>query len=108
MSVAFYCEKFNVTPDQFGLDIEDPRLCRNMQMALNVYEVATDRQRAKKDAIKARRQASKTKGGSKIEIPVWEHENPDAVRLLRWAEGESKTLDADPRTVRFEVPAMKD
>lgn len=104
----FYCDKFNVTPDQFGLDVADPRLCRNMQMALNVYEVAMDRQRARKDATKARKQASKTKGGSKIDIPVWEHENPDAVSLLRWAEGKSLTLDADPRTVRFEIPPMKE
>lgn len=83
LEIGLICERFNCAPDTLGLDTHDPRVTRSIRTALNVYDTAMSRKRAK-DASK------------------WDKANPHGVSLLHWARnGESDA--PDPREAKFQM-----
>src|SRR3990167_10967703 len=72
LEVAQNCQRYNTHPGAFGFDHQDPRVMRDINTCLNVYEAAMSHKQAKK----------------KID---WEKENPAGKALLRWArEGKDR------------------
>mgnify|MGYP001612712800 CR=1 FL=1 len=96
-----YCKNLGASLADLGFPKDDPRVYRNMNMALNVYETALDKKRAKSDAKRYKK--SEKKGHT----PDWDRDNPDASKLLRWASRQADDqgeLNRDEMLVRIEIP----
>ena len=84
LEVGLICEQFNCSPKEFGFDVMDPRIVRNIRTALNVYHTAQARH--------------ETRDKSK-----WDRENPAGTRLLRWARG-GESQHPGPFEVKVQIP----
>ena len=91
--MAQICERYGVTPGELGFDPTDPRIYINMNIALNVFEVAISRKRWKK--------SSDGKSGS------WEKNNPDGAKLLAWASKKTAPTILAPGMVAVTIPERK-
>jgi len=87
LEVAQNCQRYNAHPGIFGFDQHDPRVMRDINTCLNVYDVASGRKQAKK----------------KID---WDKANPAGTKLLRWArEGKSPDeIELKPSEVQVSLP----
>jgi len=84
LEVGLHCQRYSCTPDKFGLDVLDPRLIRNINIALNVYTSASDRKAWKKKN-------------------EWDKQHPAQAKLLREIRHE-ESKNPDPFEVRVEIP----
>ena len=87
LEVAQNCQRYNVHPGIFGFDQNDPRVMRDINTSLNVYDAASGRKQAKK----------------KID---WDKANPEGTRLLRWARTGKSQEDTEPKSseVQMTIP----
>lgn len=84
LEVGLLCQKFHVAPGHFGLDDNDPRVMRNINTSLSIYDAAVAHLRAEK----------------KVE---WRKANPAGVELLHWARN-GTTNTPDPNEVKIVLP----
>lgn len=84
LEIGLHCQRYSCTPDKFGLDVLDPRLIRNINLAVNVYQSASERKQYKK----------------KME---WDKSHPSQARLLREVRQE-ESKNPDPYEVRVSIP----
>ena len=59
---------------ELGYDPSDPRVIRNIRMAVSIYNIGMERKRAKKKQD-------------------WDRDNPDSKKLLDWASGMDDEVD---------------
>ena len=84
LEATLLCEQYHCSPGALGYDEKNPKVMRNLRIASQVYQAATDRQRAKKKL-------------------VWDKENPGGAKLLKWARlGSSEKTE--PGEVRVQLP----
>ena len=84
LEIGLLCERYNCTPDKFGMDVLDPRLVRDINLAVNVYQAALDRKQHKKKSD-------------------WDKAHPSQARLLREVRHE-ESKNPDPFEVRISIP----
>lgn len=84
LEVALDCQHYHCTPDKFGFDTQDPRLIRNLNFAINVYEAAINRKSYKKTA-------------------EWAKKNPAQAELLKLVRRE-ESAQPDPLEVTVALP----
>ena len=87
LEVGLLCKQFKTHPGTFGFDSTDPKLVREIKLALDIFETASDRHNAKK----------------KID---WDKKHPEGARLLKWARGQSEP-EVDPQNFEVQVPLPK-
>lgn len=102
LEIGLNCRKFGLSPKDFGLDGNDPRVFRSINVALNIFDAVLDRRQIKKET---KNLPSDYKGKK----PDWDRDNPEMSKLLKWAAGEShKDSKSDnPDLVEIEISRKK-
>lgn len=92
------CERFGLSPADFGFDIKDPRIVRSINVALNIYQIASEKKEAEKMEKRAARKDFK---------PNWGRDNPEKEKLLKWARSGAVEMKDEVNSeflVRIEIP----
>ena len=84
LEIGLLCQRYNCAPDKFGMDVLDPRVVRNISLAVNVYQAAADRKQYKKKS-------------------EWDKQHPAQSKLLSSVRHEESKYP-DPTEVRVAIP----
>ena len=108
LEVGLACKELHISLYEMGFDVSNPRIVRDVQMAVSIYELAAERKRLKR----AQKNAPKDK---KHKVESWEKQNPEGAKLLRWAAGQTIPEGKDEIVTKsgemlasVEIPRMRE
>ena len=91
VDAALVAKQLGISPSELGFNLQDAGVSRSMAVALNLYEIASDRKRTAK-------------------VSEWDKANPDLKRMLdrvKYFDRSNATATVDDLSVNVELPERK-